>query len=82
MHPNFPHILCLNEHHMKQLKLEHTRTEYSLGAKYCRKILEKEGVSIFIHRNLKFTNINLEDYCEDQVIEACALKLESIFLNF
>jgi hypothetical protein len=44
MHSNFPHILCLTEHHMKQLELEHFHVEnYNLGARYCRKTQEKGG---------------------------------------
>jgi hypothetical protein len=43
--------------------------------------LEKGGGSIFVHKNLKFTKINLEDYCKDQDLEACALKLDSTFSN-
>jgi hypothetical protein len=39
-------------------------------------------VSIFVHKNLKFTDINLEDCCKVQVIEACAVQLEFTFLNF
>jgi hypothetical protein len=67
---------------MKQLELEHFHIEnYNLGAIYCRKTLEKGGVSIFVHKNLKFTKINLEDYCRDQDLEACALKLDSTFSN-
>jgi hypothetical protein len=27
MHSNLPHILCLTEHHMKQLELEHIHIE-------------------------------------------------------
>ena len=52
-----------------------------LGAKYCRKTLEKGGVSIFVHKTLKFANISLDDYCKDQDMETCALKLESTFSN-
>jgi hypothetical protein len=60
MHPNFPHILCLTEHHMKQLELEYIHIEhYYLGANYCRKSLEKGGVSIFVNENLKSSSINL-----------------------
>jgi hypothetical protein len=44
--------------------------------------LEKGGGSIFVHKNLKFTKINLEDYCKYQDLEACALKLDSTFLIF
>jgi hypothetical protein len=48
---------------MKQLKLEHIHIENNnLATKCCRKILEKEGVNIFVHKNLKFANINLEGY--------------------
>jgi hypothetical protein len=81
--PCYPHILYLTEHYMKELELEHTHIEnYKLGAKYCRKILEKGGMSTFIHKNLKLTNINSEDYCKHEVREACALQLESTFLIF
>jgi len=48
---------------MKQLKLEHICIENgNLVTKYCKETLEKEGVNIFVHKNLKFTNINLERY--------------------
>jgi hypothetical protein len=40
---------------MKQLELEQLHIEnYNLGARYCRRRLEKGGVSIFVHENLKF----------------------------
>jgi hypothetical protein len=42
---------------------------------------EKGGVSIFVHKNLKFTKINLEYYCKDHNLEACALKLDSTDFN-
>jgi hypothetical protein len=46
MNSDLQHILCLTEHHMKQLELEYFLIEnYNLGAKYCR-TLEKGGVSI------------------------------------
>jgi hypothetical protein len=38
-------------------------------------------VRILVHKSLKYTNINLDEYCKHQDIEACALKLESTFLN-
>jgi hypothetical protein len=39
LHPVLPHILCLTEHHMTQLELDHVHIEnFKLGAKYCRKI--------------------------------------------
>jgi hypothetical protein len=42
-----------------------------------KKTLEKGGVSTFVHKNLKFTEINLQYYCKDHDLEACALKLDS-----
>jgi hypothetical protein len=57
----------------------HTENYY-LRVNYFRKGLQKVGVNIFVHENLKSTSINLE-YCKDHIIEACAVKLEFSFLN-
>jgi pyrimidine deaminase RibD-like protein len=82
MSPNLPHILCFSEHHLKQSELEQFNIDnYRLGALYCRKFLEKGGVCIFVHKNLNYVNINLSEYCKDQHIEACALKLHLTFFN-
>ena len=48
LHPDFPHVLCLTEHHQKYLQLEKFHIEnYKLGANYCRQICERRGVAIF-----------------------------------
>jgi hypothetical protein len=66
---------------MNRLELEYSHIEnYKLGDKYCRHTMEK-GVSIFVQKNFKFTKVNIEVYCLDNNIEACALKLKSIFSN-
>jgi exonuclease III len=81
MCPNLPHILCLSEHHLKQLELDQIHLEgYKLASSYCRKSLEKGGVCIFAHKNLNCLNINCNKYCREQDIEVCALKLESVLL--
>jgi len=37
LHPDFPHVLCLKEHHLKYSQLNKVHTEnYNLGAYYCR----------------------------------------------
>jgi hypothetical protein len=60
---------------MKRLELEHTHREnYRLEVKYCRQSTKKGVVSIFVQKSLKFTNVNIEEYCLDKDIEACALK--------
>jgi len=76
MHPGFPHVMCLTEHHLKYLQLEKFHIEnYNLGAHYCRQQREKGGVAIFVHNSLGFTNIDISQHCKDQDIEICTLKL-------
>jgi hypothetical protein len=49
--------------------------QYKLGAKFCRKSLKKGGVSIFVRSTLQFSNINLDEFCKEQDIEACAVRI-------
>lgn len=46
-----------------------------MGARHCMQSLKKDGACIFVHKNLKFLNINLHKCCNDQDIEGCAVKL-------
>jgi exonuclease III len=85
LYPDYPHVLCLTEHHLKDLQLRKTHIEnYKLGAHYCRQTREKGGVAIFVHNTLEFTNIDISQHCKEQEIEICSLKLiygtMSIFL--
>jgi hypothetical protein len=58
------------EHHLKEHKLEKMLIEhYNLHAKFCRKNLKDGGVSIFVHESLNFTNINVQEFSKEQVIE-------------
>ena len=80
--PNFPHILCSSEHHLKKFELKQLNVEgYSLGAAYSRQVVKRGGVCIFVHKNLNYTTVDLGKYCKDQDIEVCALKLESFSFN-
>jgi hypothetical protein len=46
LHPGFPHVLCLTEHHLKYSQLERVYIEgYKLGAQFCRQIHEKGSES-------------------------------------
>jgi exonuclease III len=73
-----PHLLCFSEHHLSQSEADFLNIEYYfIGAKYCRRNLQQDGVSIFIQSHLQFTTLNLAKYC----IEVCALKLDSTFSN-
>ena len=53
LHPEYPHILCLSEHHFKQLELEIVQLgHYTLGASYCRHLKKKTEVSVFMHTEI------------------------------
>jgi exonuclease III len=54
---------------------------YTAGAQYCRVLHEKGGVIIYVHNNLKFTNIDLSRYCKEKDFEVCAIKLTVNTLN-
>ena len=38
--------------------------------------MKNSGVCIYLQESLKFTNINLQNYCKEQDIEMCAAKLK------
>jgi hypothetical protein len=74
------HLVGLDFIALPTLKMHgQTQIKYELGAKYCRSTLDKIGVSVFVHTNLKITNINTEDNCKYHAVESCALNLESHF---
>jgi serine/threonine protein kinase len=80
LHHDFPRVLCISEHHLRESELQLTHlANYSLGASYCRKTFLKGGVSIFVYRNLKYNNINIDEFNIDKGIEACAIQLDSTF---
>jgi len=54
---------------------------YTAGAQFCRVRHEKGGVIIYVHNNLKFTNIDLSVYCKEKDFETCAIKLTINSLN-
>ena len=49
--------------------------QYKIGAKFCRETLKNGGVGIFVHDTLQCTNINLGEFCKEQDIEACAVRI-------
>ena len=74
----FPHLLCLTEHHLRDYEITNAHIEgYNLASKYCRKSRRQGGVSIFIQEALSYTNIELAKFCNDFDIEVCAVKLQS-----
>ena len=75
VYPDLPHVICLMEHHLNILEKSHVNIEsYTIGAQFCRALYER-GVIIYVHSSLKFTNIDLSEYCKEKDIEICAVKL-------
>jgi hypothetical protein len=72
-----PHLFFLSQHHLKysEIDLAHV-PPYELSAKYCRTTLKCGGVCIYIHKNIKFSNISLLKYCKEQDLEIAAVKLK------
>ena len=74
--PDYPHIMCLTEHHLKDYEIDNLPIDhFKLGSKFCRHKFKNGGVCIFIHEDLEFFTISLEKYCKEKDIEVCAVKL-------
>ena len=72
------HILCITEHHLHHEELTSFHVEnYVLGSCYCRKSKYKGAVCIFAHNSIKYTFLDVDNYCSDQDFEACAIHLNS-----
>jgi len=81
MSPNFPHILCFSEHHLKYTELDQINIErFKLCTAYCRQTIKRGGVCIFIQNSLEYSMIDVNKYCEDQDIEICMLNLKLLLL--
>jgi hypothetical protein len=49
MSPNFPHILCFSEHHLKKFELDQINVDgYRLGTAYCRQVVKRGCICIFV----------------------------------
>jgi len=69
MSPNFPHILCFSEHHLKCTELDQINIEgFKLCTAYCRQTIKKGGVCIFIQNSLEYSMIDVNKYCKDQYV--------------
>jgi hypothetical protein len=77
---DLPHILCLSQHHLSEPELQMIHLpNYSLGANYCRKTFLNRHVSMFVHRTLKYSTINIDEYNIDKDNEACTIQLDSTY---
>jgi predicted metal-dependent RNase len=71
-----PHLICLSEHHMSDLKLLYSHfPKYIMGSSCAHMTHQGGGVCIYITSDIKFTVIKLTQFCDEKNIEICALKL-------
>jgi hypothetical protein len=69
-------INCFTEHHLCDHEINSTCiTYYNFGAKHCRKSYKYGGESIFVHETLLFSTVEMNEFCKDQDLEICAVKL-------
>jgi exonuclease III len=74
--PKLPHVICLTEHHSIEQETETLSLDYYiLGAKFCRQSLKYRCTGVFVHEFVAFTNIDLQEFCMEQDIETCAVKI-------
>ena len=74
--PDYPHIMCLTEHHVKDYEIDNLPIDdFKLGSKFCRHEFKNGGMCIFIHEDLEFFCITLDEYCKEKDIEVCAVRL-------
>jgi exonuclease III len=74
--PNYPHIMCSTEHHLKDHEINNLPIDhFKLGSKYCRCEFKNRGVCIFVHKELEFFSISLDKYCKEKDIEVSATRL-------
>jgi hypothetical protein len=78
LYPDFPHVLCLPQHHLDQLELDTVHpVNYTLTASYCRHYLKKCGVCIYVQCDLSYSKIDLSNFSMDQHIEVSAILLSN-----
>jgi hypothetical protein len=71
-----PHVLCFTEHHLDCDEIPHIHIDnYTLGAFYCRRHFKMGGTCIYVHNNQSAINIDLDKFCNDKDIEACAVSV-------
>jgi hypothetical protein len=69
LHPDYPHALCLTEHHLKYFQIKNILMEnHNLGASYCTEQYEKGGVAIYIHKSIQCSNTDIVKYSKDKYI--------------
>jgi exonuclease III len=78
LYPDFPHFICITEHHLSHNELNAIVVEnYKLGASYCRRNALKGGSCAFVLNHLNCVALNVEPYCLNFDIEPSAVKIQA-----
>ena len=81
--PDFHQVLCLTQHLLKHFEIDFVyMDQYKLGAKFCRGSHKGGGVCIFVFDTLQCMNINLDEFCKEQDIKACAVMINLLSFMF
>jgi hypothetical protein len=68
LYSELPHLLCINEHHLKDLEMAMMSVEYyKLGAKFCRHYYKNGSID--------FSTIPTHHICKENNLEICSIKL-------
>jgi hypothetical protein len=77
-----PLVLCLSELHMVGRDILHlTLDGYLLGSSFCRQSVQRGGVCSFVKKDKHFNKIYISRHCKEQVLEICAVQLETETCN-
>jgi hypothetical protein len=80
MSPNFPHILCLSEHHLKHTELDQINIEgFKLCTAYCRQTMKRGGVCILIQKVLSAPRLMLIDTVKIKISKFVCYTLKLFF---
>jgi exonuclease III len=83
LYSEFPHIVCITEHHHKDQEMNLASIEhYKLSAKFCRQLYRYGGTCIFVHDSINYDTIPTEHFCKEMDLEMCAIKLNVLTTNF
>jgi len=76
LYSELPHILCITEHHLKDLEMDMMTIDYyKLGTKFYRHQYKNGGVCIFVHESTDFDSISTYHICKEKDLEIRAIKL-------
>ena len=82
LHPILPEILCFTEHHAHWEELQQIFVnDYKLATYFCRTSYAKGGACMYVHKSIKNESVDIENYCKEKHLEACATKLTPNFTH-